>query len=384
MGAPTPNVIVTPFGTNAVGITLPIPVPSQLPGNPGYASFDDGFPSDTEGAGSLPPRWQDFQGILYMLSAYCQAATGGQFWQYNSTWSAANSGYAVGAIVAMANGLGFWLNTASGNTNNPDTTAAASSGWVPIAQYGSTAVSGLTNANVTLTAVQAAAPTLVLSGTLTGNVQIIFPTWLLRWTVINNCTGNYTVTCTTSAGTGVVIPQLGATEPTLVCGDGTNIQPLYLPDPPAVYKTTGTSRASTTTPTNDPTLQTFISSPGAFWFQCAINDASGAPSPGGLIGGMNFSGTIGTGSGCSLSSSYATDVNLPAPRQAIQSSPGGSTYELESAQTGNALLLLTGILIATTPGLFAFAWAQNSSNATATIVDAGSYLTMRRIRNSGT
>ena len=226
MGAPTPNVIITPFGEgNAGSITLPIPVPSQLPGNPGYASFTDGFPSDTSGAGSLPPRWQDMQGILYMVSAYCQALTGGQVWQFNSTWEAANSGYALGAQLAMAANNGIWINLSNGNSNNPDTTAAATSNWAPLEAYGITAITGLTNTNVTLTAPQAACPIITLAGTLTANVQIIFPTWLKQWKIVNLTTGAFTITCKTASGTGVVIPQGGVTLPIGVYGDGTNIQP---------------------------------------------------------------------------------------------------------------------------------------------------------------
>lgn len=224
MGAPTPDVIIEPFGTNAAGsdITLPIPVPSQLPGNPGRASFNDGFPSDTIGAGATAdPYGQDFNGILYMITAYLQALTGGQFWQYNSTWEAANSGYALGAIIAMAAGNGFWINLTAGNTNNPDTTAAATSGWVPLAASGSSSIA-LSNSNVTLTAVQAATPEIVLTGTLTANVQVIFPPWVgPRWDVINNTAGAFTVTCKTASGTGVVVPTGAALT---LFSDGTNIR----------------------------------------------------------------------------------------------------------------------------------------------------------------
>lgn len=226
MGASTPPIIIEPFGANAGSsyIQLPIPVPSQLPSNPGRASFNDGFPSDTIGSGATSnPYGQDMNGILYTVTAYLQALTGGQMWPFSSTWAAANNGYAVGAIVSMAAGNGFWLNTVSGNTNNPDTTAAATSGWVPLLAYGTSAVTGLTNANVTLTAVQAATPALIFSGTLTGNVQIIFPPWIKRWAVYNNTSGAYSLTCKTASGNGVVIPQLGSVFPIPVSGDGTNL-----------------------------------------------------------------------------------------------------------------------------------------------------------------
>jgi hypothetical protein len=79
---------------------------------------------------------------------------------------------------------------------------------------------GLTNVNVTLTPTQFKNDMLTLSGTLTGNVQLIFPAHLQRWLIINNTTGNFSITCKTAAGTGVVVPQAQSVE---VYGDGTNI-----------------------------------------------------------------------------------------------------------------------------------------------------------------
>lgn len=232
-GSSFPDPIVEPFGSSAGAgyITYPIPVPSQLPTNPGYASFADGFPPATmtpSGSGGVPPRGQDMNGILYMLSAYAALQTGGQFWQYNSTYEGAVGGYVVGAILQMASGNGFWLNTVNGNTNNPDTVSAAISGWVPLAAYGTAALSGLTNANVTLSPAQAGCPMITFAGTLTANIQIIFPAWLKEWTVANLTSGNFTVTCKTSSGTGVVIPQNGSAAPCKIYGDGTNILPLSM------------------------------------------------------------------------------------------------------------------------------------------------------------
>jgi hypothetical protein len=211
MPAPTPDVIVEPFGLNAANpanLQLPIPVPSQLPGNPGNASFNDGFPPDTMlpvGSGGIPPRGQDMNGILYMVTAYLQALTGGQFWTYNATWEAANGGYAAGAVVAMANGTGLWLNTVANNTNNPDTTAAATSGWVPLISYGSTQITGLTGGTVTLTAVQAAYPTIFISGTLTSNLTLVFPAWNSQWRIINNTAVNsFTVSVMGGASSFVI------------------------------------------------------------------------------------------------------------------------------------------------------------------------------------
>jgi hypothetical protein len=93
--------------------------------------------------------------------------------------------------------------------------------WVPLYNYGDTPVAGLTNANVTLTSTQAARAHITFSGALAANLNIVFPTWTKDWTVVNNTTGAFALTCKTAAGTGIVIPQNGS--PTKIRGDGTNI-----------------------------------------------------------------------------------------------------------------------------------------------------------------
>ncbi|MCS6515110.1 hypothetical protein NX875_29075, partial [Burkholderia thailandensis] len=75
------------------------------------------------------------------------------------------------------------------------------------------------NVNVTLTPAQAMKSRIVLTGALTGNVQIILPAWTREWTIVNNTTGAFTITVKTASGTGVTIPA-GAAR--VVC-DGTNV-----------------------------------------------------------------------------------------------------------------------------------------------------------------
>lgn len=60
----------------------------------------------------------------------------------------------------------------------------------------------------------------VTSGALTGNRALIVPTTTRRYLVKNNCTGAYTMTVKTVAGTGVVVPQGGCLD---LYSDGTNI-----------------------------------------------------------------------------------------------------------------------------------------------------------------
>jgi hypothetical protein len=219
-GVASPPVILEGFGTGAGSsyITNPIPVPSQQP-NP-RASYTDGFPPQTVGATGTPPDVRDFNGILFALSQNIAAFSAGQFFEFNSSIATQNSGYALGSIVVSADATGLWINETSGNSNNPDTSVAATSGWTPLARYGLAAITGLTNSNITLSAPQAAKKLITLAGTLTGNIQVIFPAWEDNWLIANNTTGAYTVTCKTTSGSGVITPQ-GVT--TMIYGDGTNI-----------------------------------------------------------------------------------------------------------------------------------------------------------------
>lgn len=134
MPAAAPPEVVEPFGKNAAGglITNPIPVASQIGITPGAASYNDGFPPqcfvDTS-AGGTPPRGADFNGILYTLSAAVAAINAGQLYPYSATLQTAISGYALGAVLAKADGSGFWISTTAANATDPDTGGA---GWVSL------------------------------------------------------------------------------------------------------------------------------------------------------------------------------------------------------------------------------------------------------------
>lgn len=233
-----------------------IPVASQIGITPGLASFTDGFPPLTMtplAAGGIPPRGQDFNGILYFLSAATRWQQAGGSYSFDSTFAAAIGGYPKGAVLLAADGQGFWISTVDSNTANPDTGGA---GWAPEFGYGITAVSGLTNANVTLSAAQYSKPVITLSGTLTGNVQIVFPALLKRWLVVNNTTGAFTVTCKTASGTGVAVAQGSAQD---IWGDGTNINAVS--GPLATETQAGSAKVATQAQTNAGTDDATIVTP---------------------------------------------------------------------------------------------------------------------------
>ncbi|KAB1475971.1 tail fiber protein [Cronobacter sakazakii] len=78
----------------------------------------------------------------------------------------------------------------------------------------------MTSGSVVMSSLQAAKDRIIITGTLTSNVNLIFPAWIKSWVVHNNCTGNFSITCRTASGSGViVIPGLVSR---LFC-DGVNI-----------------------------------------------------------------------------------------------------------------------------------------------------------------
>lgn len=215
-----PGKLVLPFA--ASGAKNAIPVASQIGIVAGAASLTDGFPPLTRtplAAGGVPPSGLDMNGIIYELSAILRWANAGAGYVYDGTFAADSNvgGYPKGARVLRSDGLGYWFNTTDNNTTDPEGAGAVAAGWVPDFTNGVAAVT-MTGSNVTLTALQYGKPIIVISGLLTANLNLIFPSIAGEWSVINNTTGAYSITCKTAAGTGVVVNSAQA-----IVGDGTNI-----------------------------------------------------------------------------------------------------------------------------------------------------------------
>lgn len=216
-----PTRIAVPFAD--AGTKNTIPVDSQIGITGGAASFTTGFPPLTMtpvSAGGIPPFGADFNGILNAITNAIRWNVAGSGYPFDSTFATAVTGYPKGALLPASDFSGYWLNTQEANTTNPENSTAATTGWVPGVHYGATALTGLSSSSVTLTTLQAAKPRINLSGTLTANINLVFPAWVRTWTVVNNCTGAFSVTCKTPSGSGVVIAS-GVTA--VINGDGTNI-----------------------------------------------------------------------------------------------------------------------------------------------------------------
>lgn len=224
MSTSIPPVIPLPFATSGSKNTIPL-----TSADPQRAEYTEGFPPLTMtpiASGGKPPLGPDMNGILFAITAALYAYQGGALQPYSSDVSDAIGGYNLGALVAMADGSGWWDCITDDNTTNPDTGGA---GWRPVYAYGSSAISGLTGGVRTLTVVEAARRYLILTGTLTSNSQIVVPAYLQDWLVINSTTGAFSVTVKTASGTGVVVPAGGAASPTAVYCNGTNVERVFAP-----------------------------------------------------------------------------------------------------------------------------------------------------------
>ena len=78
---------------------------------------------------------------------------------------------------------------------------------------------GLTNANYTLAATDAQNALVQLTGALTANVVVTFPTVGSFYIVENLTTGNFSITCTNGVGTSIIPPR---NTRSLVASDATN------------------------------------------------------------------------------------------------------------------------------------------------------------------
>jgi len=183
----------------------------------GTATYESGFPPLTMTAissGGIAPAGKDMNGILKDISQKLQWTDTGCGYPFNSTFASSIGGYPNGAAIPSSDLAGFWVNTKDANATSPEGTAASSTGWLPTGFTGYTSITGLASTSVTLTCLQAARKTIILSGTLTSNIYLYVPAWVYDWQIINNCTGNYNIIikCTNSSATVAIssgISQVG-------------------------------------------------------------------------------------------------------------------------------------------------------------------------------
>lgn len=83
----------------------------------------------------------------------------------------------------------------------------ATDAFVQAAIAGIATVNVAGNADVALTQAQWGAGIIILTGALTGNINVLVPAESDQWIVANRTSGNFLLTMKTPAGTGIVVPQ---------------------------------------------------------------------------------------------------------------------------------------------------------------------------------
>lgn len=320
-----PDKISLPFANS--GAKQTIPVASQIGIEDARASYTDGFPPLTRiplSAGGKPPFGTDMNGILNAITDIQQWQSAGGSFKYDAAFASSIGGYPKGAILIRSDQSGLWLNGTEDNATDPDSGGA---GWQPI-DAGITAIT-MTNANVTLTSAQAAKPIVVITGTLTGNLQLILPTYPKPWIIVNGCTGAFTITAKTAAGTGVAIAA-GTTQH--VYGDGTNVSSAGGINKIVrqVFNASGT----------------YTPSPGMLY--CDVELVGGGGGGGGAVGGSGNSSAGGGGGGGGYAKKTFTSLQIGASKAitigaaGVAGPAGSNTGGLGGTTSLAALLTATG------------------------------------------
>lgn len=147
--------------------------------------------------------------------------------------------------------------------------------------------------------------------------------------------------------------------------------------PLIAVKAAATPRASTTVLANDPDLVIAIPGAGTYAVEAVIGHYNTGSSAIGISFNLNYSGTF------TANSSLFSALNNGNPANASSLITATVVTPLDSGSTGvaigNATTLIEATLVATGAGTLGFAWAQNSSNVTATNVGAGSRMTALKI-----
>jgi hypothetical protein len=147
-----------------------------------------------------------YGGVMYVNGAITAVASGTVLLSASAT----NYVESTSAGVVSTNTTGFTagripLYTIATLTATIDTVNPARA-WVNPKYIQQKASVSITTANVTLTAAEARCDLIVLSGTLTGNRDLIVPN-SGTWTIDDNTSGAFTVTVKTSGGSGVTTTQ---------------------------------------------------------------------------------------------------------------------------------------------------------------------------------
>lgn len=195
------------------------------------ASYRGGFPRVNMlpvTAGGIPPEGQDFNGILFDMSAHTVWLNAGGMYKFDATLLAEIGSYPVGAVLQDTAGVSSYVNILVGQTGNfnTDPTLIGVS-WMPFSgvalnNSASTLDVAFESAgNITLDYEHYSVKVLTIFGVLTTNVTLTFPNSIREIVVINACTGAFSLSVKTAAQSGS-LPIIADGTESFVC-DGTNM-----------------------------------------------------------------------------------------------------------------------------------------------------------------
>ena len=219
--------------------------------------------------------------------------------------------------------------------------------------FGSSVGKSLSNLDINLTRPEAQNQQIVLTGTLTGNVQIFVPLKRLSaseavggsWVVYNNTTGSFTVTMYTEApgGSGIILPQ---GRRSFVYSDGTNMA--FADD---VRLASGNAAITVSGSTITLGIPVSVANDGTGASTLTANNV--------LVGnGTSAVGFIAPGTSGNVLTSTGTTWTSQAP------TGGGGTGTVTSVgfSTGTIGLTVSGSNPITTSGTFTLAGVLNAAN----------------------
>ncbi|GBQ08481.1 hypothetical protein [Acetobacter cerevisiae] len=117
-----PTRLATPIADNAAASDVATIPTTQARSGDGTASLALGFPPETfiaRSAGGVPPRGQDVNGLLNLISKILRAYQAGCWGTFDAGFAQAIGGYPAGAVVSGATPGTFWVSTADDNVSTP-------------------------------------------------------------------------------------------------------------------------------------------------------------------------------------------------------------------------------------------------------------------------
>lgn len=210
MAAPTPVLILQPFADTGDKNVIPnTPSPT-----PGLASYEEGFPPITRikvQLGGKPPAGKDFNGIFYDLSTHTLWVQAGGRYKFDSTLATAIGGYSKGFVLQDNAGTTDYISLVDNNSvdfnSNPGSIGTEWAVYAGQQANNSVAPVITTGGTITLTAAQAAADIILVTGALASASTIEFPAAIDTWKLINATTGAFGMVAKAPTGQSLTMSQ---------------------------------------------------------------------------------------------------------------------------------------------------------------------------------